>query len=164
MIDLELHIENNDFTMTELQIVIKTLTNNQASGIDNVPAEVWKAVICNEQFLYICNRVYNQKPVDIWRQSCIIPLLKKVDLRLATNYKAISLTAIAAKIYEKLLLNRIRVVLENILRDNQNGFRGKRSTTAQIFMPRRNIEGVKQKQLPAVIIFVDFSKAFDSTD
>ena len=31
-------------------------------------------------------------------------------------------------------------------------------------MLRRIIEGVKQKQLPTVIIFVDFSKGFDSID
>ena len=68
------------------------------------------------------------------------------------------------KYTKKLLLQRIRPVLENILRDNQNGFREKRSTTAQIFTLRRIIEGVKQKQLPAVIIFIDFSKALHSID
>ena len=83
-------------------------------------------------------------------------------MRLATNYRGISLTPTAAKIYNKLLLHRIRPVLENILRDNQNGFREKRSTTAQIFMLRRILEGVKQKQLPDAIIFVDFSEAFGS--
>ena len=102
--------------------------------------------------------------LDIWRQSCIIPSPKKSDLRLATNYRGISLTSNAAKIYNKLLLHRIRPVLENILRDNQNGFREKRSTAAQIFTLRRITEGVKRKQIPAVIIFVDFSKAFDSID
>ena len=87
-----------------------------------------------------------------------------MDLHLATNYRGISLTPTAAKIYNKLLLHRIRQVLENILRDNQNGFREKRSTTAQIFTLSRVIEGVKQKQLPAATIFVDFLKAFDSID
>ena len=143
--------------------MIKNLKNNKASGTDNIPAEVWKAGICNEQLLYICNRVYNQQLVDMWRQSCIVPLPNKSDLPLATNYRGISLTPIAAKIYHKLLLHRIRPVLENILRHNPNGFRENRSTAAQIFI-RRIIEGVKQKQLPAVIIFVDFSKAFDSID
>ena len=112
--------------MRELQLVIKNLKNNNASGIDNIPAEIWKAGICNEQLLYVCNRVYNQKPVDIWRQSFIISLPKKGDLRLATNCRGISLTTTAAKIYNKLLLHRIRPVLENILCDNQNGFREKR--------------------------------------
>ena len=83
-------------------------------------------------------------------------------MRLATNYRGINLTPTAAKIYNKLLFHRIRPVLENMLRDNQNGFREKRSTTAQIFMLRRILEGVKQKQLPDVIIFVDFSEAFGS--
>ena len=42
IIDVELDIEKNDFTMKKLQIVIKNLKNNKASGID-ISAEVWKA-------------------------------------------------------------------------------------------------------------------------
>ena len=62
--------------------MIKNLKNIKASGIENIPAEVWKAGMCNEQLLYICNRVYNQQPVDIWRKSCTIPLPKKVTFAL----------------------------------------------------------------------------------
>ena len=36
--------------MKELQIVIKNLKNNKASGTDNILAEVWEAGICNEQY------------------------------------------------------------------------------------------------------------------
>ena len=50
MIDLKIHIEKNDFTMKELQIVIKNLKNNKASRIDNIPAEVRKGGICNENY------------------------------------------------------------------------------------------------------------------
>ena len=47
---------------------------------------------------------------------------KKGDLSLATNYRGISLMAISAKIYNKLLLNRLIPFVGPILRKNQNGF------------------------------------------
>ena len=52
--------------------------------------------------------------------------------------------------------------MEKILRRNQNGFRKGRSTIGQILTVRRIIEGVKARQIPATLLFVDFSKAFDS--
>ena len=52
--------------------------------------------------------------------------------------------------------------MEKILRRNQNGFRKNRSTVGQILTVRRIIEGVTSKNLTATLLFVDFSKAFDS--
>ena len=63
-----------------------------------------------------------------------------------------------------MLRNRIQPEIDKILRPNQNGFRRNRSTTGQILTVRRIIEGVREKNLEACIIFVDFSKAFDSID
>ena len=61
-----------------------------------------------------------------------------------------------------MLLNRIRPEGDPILRRNQNGFRKNRSTTRQILTIRRILEGVKGKNLPLIILFIDFSKAFDT--
>ena len=61
-----------------------------------------------------------------------------------------------------MILKRIRPELEKVLRKNQNGFRPSRSTSGQILSIRRLIEGVKEKCLPAVLLFIDFTKAFDA--
>ena len=78
------------------------------------------------------------------------------------NYRGLSLTVTAAKIYIKILLDRIRPHLDPLLRVNQNGFRTGRSTLPQILTLRRLVEGIKEKQLPPILTFVDFSKAFES--
>ena len=95
-------------------------------------------------------------------EGCILPFPKKGDLGLARNYRGITLTSIAAKIYNALLRNRIEPKIDNILRKNQNGFRRNRSTTSQILTIRRILEGVRAKNLQATLLFVDFTKAFDS--
>ena len=46
----------------------------------------------------------------------------------------------------------------------QNGFRNNRSTMEQILTVRRIVEVIKENNLKACIIFVDFSKVFDSID
>ena len=94
--------------------------------------------------------------------SEIIPIPKKGNLSKHANYRGISLTAIAAKLTNRLILNRIQPVLDKHLRTNQNGFRPGRSTTAQILTLRRLIEGIKSHNLKAFITFIDFRKAFDS--
>ena len=73
------------------------------------------------------------------------PFPKKGDLGLTKNYRGITLTSIAAKIYNALLRKCIEPKIDNMLRKNQNGFRRNRSTTSQILTIRRILEGVRQK-------------------
>jgi len=61
-----------------------------------------------------------------------------------------------------MILNRLKPEIEKVLRRNQNGFRPGRSTVQQILVLRRIIEGMKSRNLPAVLTFIDFKKAFDS--
>ena len=105
-------------------------------------------------------RSLNQNPIDRWMKGCILPFPKKGDLGLAKNYRGITLTSIADKIYNALLRNRIEPNIDNILRKNQNGFRRNRSK--RILAIRRILESVRAKNLQATLLFVDFTKAFDS--
>ena len=69
---------------------------------------------------------------------------------------------IAAKIYNKLILNRIAPRIDPLLRKNQNGFRKGRGTLSQILSIRRILEEMRKLNKEAIISFVDFKKAFDS--
>ena len=82
---------------------------------------------------------------DRWKLSNIVPVPKKGDLTKTDNYRRISLTSIVNKPLNRMLLNRIKPSLEEVLRDNQNGFRPGRSTTSHILALRRIIEGAKPK-------------------
>ncbi|KAJ8375765.1 hypothetical protein SKAU_G00063450 [Synaphobranchus kaupii] len=61
-----------------------------------------------------------------------------------------------------MILNCLRPVLDPLLRPQQNGFREKRMTIEQILALRRIIEGVRNRNLPAIMTFIDFKKAFDT--
>ena len=81
----------------------------------------------------------------------IIPIPKTGDLSKGNNYRGISLSSLVAKTYNRMILNRIRPAIEPHLRINQNGFRPGRTTTSQILALRRLIEGIKDKNLSAII-------------
>ena len=154
--------QTNGKWFQELDSVLRKIKNRKASGLDEIPPEVWKTRQFDDRLLRHCNAVYNQNPIDRWMKGCILPFPKKGDLGLAKNYRGITLISIAAKIYNALLRNRIEPKIDNILRKNQNGFRRNRSTTSQILTIRRILEGLRAKNLQATLIFVDFTKAFDS--
>ena len=84
-----LDISTSDFTQMELNTVIKQL-KNKAFGPDNIPPIIWKDPLFHSLLLKLCNFSFNNKSCPyIWRQSQIIPVPKKGDLSLATNFRRI---------------------------------------------------------------------------
>ena len=67
-------------------------------------------------------------------QSLIIRLPKKGNLQICQNYRTISLISHPSKVMLKIPLNRLKLQAEEIIAEEQAGFRMGRSTTEQIFI------------------------------
>ena len=72
------------------------------------------------------------KTIEKWIIDFIPSFPKKGDPEILKIYWSIILTSITAKVYNTLLLNRIRPEIEKYLRKIKNGFRRNRSPTSQI--------------------------------
>ena len=82
--------------MEELKLAINRIQNGKACGLDEIPAEVWKLEEFHHTLLDMTNSVYNQDPIARWSEGCLLPFPKKGNLGITTNYRGITLTAIAA--------------------------------------------------------------------
>ena len=164
--DEDLPICTDPPSREETAEAIAAMKVNKAAGLDcAITAEALQGG--GDQMIdtihAFCSEVFTTlSPPRQWITNVIIPLPKKGDLSLMTNYRGISLMSIAAKVYNKILLNRIRPHVDPLLRSNQAGFRPGRSCAQQIHILRRIMEGFKEYQLPLTVTFVDFKKAFDS--
>lgn len=158
-----LSINTDPFSRGEFLEAKKQIVEGKACGEDGIPPEILKRVDIDEIILDFCNvALCDGKIPDQWKLCNIVPVPKKGDLTKTDNYRGIALTSIVCKTLNRMILNRIKPSIENLLRDNQNGFRPGRSTTSHILALRRILEGVKAKNLTAVMLFIDFKKAFDS--
>ena len=62
--------------------------------------------------------MYKQNTIEKWMKICILSSSKKGNLRITKNCRGVTLTAVAANVYNALLLNPIQTEIEKILRKN----------------------------------------------
>ena len=122
-ISSELNIPTTKFTLDELKNALKQIKPAKSFGPDNIPAIIWKDEHFYELLLKLCNycAFEHKRCPSYWRKSQIIPVPKKGDLSLVTNYRGISLLPIAAKIYNKLIFNRLLPFINPLLRKQSKG-------------------------------------------
>ena len=140
------------------------MKNGKSPGVDNLPSELIKnggpAMI--DALTVICRRIWTTKDwPNVWTQSIMIPLPKKGNLKKCQNYRTISLISHASKVMLRIIMNRLKTKAEEILAEEQAGFRPGRSTAEQIFNVRLLIEKHLDHQQPLYHNFIDFKKAFD---
>ena len=99
----ELNINKGPLTAKELRAVIKSIQNGKACELDDIQDEAWKLEKFHLLLLHCCNCLYNQDLIDRWIEGCLLPFPQKGDLSVTVNYRGITLTAIAAKMYNLML-------------------------------------------------------------
>jgi len=53
-----LPIPTHEFTKEEMTAAIKSTSKGKATGLDNIPAEVWKSGALLDQLLEVCNKAF----------------------------------------------------------------------------------------------------------
>ena len=111
----------------------------------------------------LCNQIYYEKecPED-WGKAIIVPLHKKGDRTECSNYRAISLLSVPGKVYTKILQQRLKRYVEEVVGEEQAGFRRGRGTVDQIFVIRQLSEKYFEKNRTLYNNFIDFKHVFDS--
>ena len=142
----------------------EALKIGKSDGVDNIPAELVQAggEATIDILTTICNKIWKtgEWPTT-WTQSLVITLPKKGNLQLCQNYTTISLISHPSKVMLKIILNRLQPQAEEIIAEEQAGFRAGRSTTEHIFNLRILGEKYLHHQQIFYHVFIDVKKAFD---
>ena len=95
----------------------------------------------------ICHKIWKtgEWPTKL-TQSLVITLPKKGNLQLCQNYRTISLISHPSKVMLKIILNRLQPQAEEIIAEEQAGFRAGSSPTEQKFNLRILCEKYMQHQ------------------
>jgi hypothetical protein len=75
-----------------------------------------------------------------WNKSIICPIYKKGEKSECSNYRGISFLSTAYKILATVINNRLTTYTEDLLSQEQNGFRKNGSTVDNIFIMRQILE------------------------
>jgi len=146
--------------------LLKNLNAHKATGPDSIPSFILKTAA--NEIAPILTKMFQTSldtgavPQD-WKDAHVVPLFKKDERHLASNYRPVSLTSITCKVLEHIIHSSIMDHYDqnNILTNAQHGFRKKRSCETQLIITIHEIASKLSKGSQVDIILLDFSKAFD---
>lgn len=163
------HPLNVPFKLRELQNIIKDLKPNKSAGPDSFPFEFYKYLSLEGKttLLKIYNIIWTMHIFpNSWREVIIIPILKSRKKQTdPKNYRPIALSNTICKIMEKMVNKRLSWFIESeqLLANEQCGFRPGRSTTDQLFILGSEINNAIKNKQHLVAVSFDIEKAYDRT-
>ena len=164
-----LHFSLKTVTIRKVEKVMKKMAKKKSKGKDGISQEC--LLLGQEALAAPLTAIINQSietgvfPRD-WKESIVVPILKKGDPKDPKNYRPVSCLAAASKVLEKIVCDQLTRFVETnkILPNNQHGFRKGRSTmTALSAMQKEWIQNTEQGLTTGVLVW-DLSAAFDTMD
>lgn len=124
--------------MNLILYIIRDTSNKKSPGVDFIDEKTLKNLplkVIREVTIIFNAMLRVQYFPSMWKLSQIITILKPgKDSYLASSYGPISLLPTLSKIFDKIILTRLKLTIEkdNIILDHQFGFRRKHSTIEQV--------------------------------
>ena len=160
-------LSNISFNNEDVKKQLKQLKTDKSPGPDELHPRILKEIA--DVLSPYLTKIYKIsletcKLPDDWKKAQITPIYKKGDRKLPGNYRPVSLTCIACKIFESLIRNKIMEHIETnkILSERQYGFVNGRSAVLQMMTVLDDWTNTLDRSNEIDCIYIDFKKAFDS--
>ncbi|KAI3367628.1 hypothetical protein L3Q82_026470 [Scortum barcoo] len=124
-------------TQAEVTEVVRKLLGGKAPGVDEIRPEYLKSldVVGLSWLTRLCNIAWRLGTVPLeWQTGVVVPLFKKGDRRVCSNYRGITLLNLPGKVSRQgVLERRIRPIVDPRIQEEQCGFRPGRGTLDQLY-------------------------------
>ena len=153
-------------TYQEASFALKNMKNNTSPGSDGYTVEFFKFFWKDIGIFLIrsMNEGYNKGELSITQKQGIISILPKGDKprEFIKNWRPISLLNVSYKIASAWVANRMKKVLSYLIHENQKGFLKGRYIGENTRLIYDVLHFTKDKNIPGILLMIDFEKAFDS--
>ena len=150
-----------------LKNLINILNIDEASGDDGISHMMLNKGVSksiSKPLSILMNRLFNEGIFpEAWKVANVIPIFKKGDKSLPSNYRPVALLSCLGKLQERIVFKNFYNVLidNNLLYKYQSEFLPHHSTVFQLIDIYHNICKAFDINLFSCIVFCDVSKAFD---
>ena len=155
------------FNSNEIFKILKKLKSSMASGPDGIPPIFLKQLASHlaapMQKLFTSLFHFESLP-KMWKQALVTPIFKKGKSSKVENYRPISLTCVACKVFESVIKPKLVNFLteNNCINSSQHGFVAKHSTCTNLLESLNDWTINIRRGNFTRVAYIDFAKAFDS--
>ena len=154
------------FSLQEIKEAVDDLKEEKAPGIDGFPGDFYKTFfdILKTEMINLYNDIMRTGKIPKSFKTSAISLIHKGNEKyLLKNWRPISLLCLDYKILAKLMANRLKRLLPNLIHVSQTGAIPNREIVDNL-TNIRNLISNATKHSPGAILSLDFEKAFDRVD
>ena len=159
---------STEITVEEIGVAIRDMPRNKTPGSDGIPADFYKLFFIKMKWMLL--KLFQQcyKNSRLHNSACmgVITLIPKKDrdLLLIKNWQPITLLCCDYKIISKVISSRVKLTLDNVINEQQKAFIQGRNIAHNIRKTLDIQDIVRSEGLAAVMIAIDFEKAFDKIE
>ena len=155
-------------TMEEASVALKNMKNDKSPGTDGMTVNFlkffWRQL--GSFVVRSLNEGFLNGEMSVTQKEGIIICIPKSDKprEYLKNWRPISLLNVTYKIGSTCIANRIKKVLPKLISEDQTGFVSGRYIGDNLRTVYDMIHYLEEKQLPGLLVSIDFEKAFDSVN
>jgi hypothetical protein len=159
-----------EFTLKEVIEVLESISDRKAPGLDGMHSVFYKKFwdIVGEKVTEEVMSVLNGGPMPKdWNETCIVLIPKVQEPENMKDLRPISLCDVVYKLVSKILANRLKLILEEIISPNQSAFIPGQLITDNILVACECTHFMKTRKRGNdryAAVKLDMSKAYDSVE